>query len=244
MSQTDDIHESFYDLFNQRFRRIDDPEHGPRYYANIAIGAHLKPSRVHGDFQCVVVVRKSEVKDTPAPFLNRFEKYCISHQTLLATATGYLPPCIRVILQATRRKASYSVCVCVLHLCTLLLTLSLSFFVYITACTMYNTNEQTTVGGCCYSFCCIFFTFTIITYILLFFSSWMSLLKLSIAVTVCMVSRLKPWTHCSYHSSHLMATPTRTRLPIHQWGKTTSDCIYCKNYFVLLETLLDSLYQL
>ena len=136
------------------------------------------------------------------------------------------------------------VCVCVLHLCTLLLTLSLSFFVYITACTMYNTNEQTTVGECCYSFCCIFFAFTIITYILLFFSSWMSLLKLSIVVTVCMVSRLKPWTHCSYRSSHLMATPTRTRLPIHQWGKMTSDYIYCKNYFVLLETLLDSLYQL
>ena len=39
MSQTDDIHESFYDLFNQRFRRIDDPDHGPRYYTNIAIGA-------------------------------------------------------------------------------------------------------------------------------------------------------------------------------------------------------------
>ncbi len=31
MSQTDDIHESFYDLFNQRFRRIDDPQEGPRY---------------------------------------------------------------------------------------------------------------------------------------------------------------------------------------------------------------------
>ena len=43
MSQTDDIHESFYDLFNQNFRRIDDPEHGPRYFTNIAIGAHLKP---------------------------------------------------------------------------------------------------------------------------------------------------------------------------------------------------------
>ena len=53
LSQTDDIHESFYDLFNQRFRRIDDPEHGARYYTNIAIGAHLKPSRVHPNFQCV-----------------------------------------------------------------------------------------------------------------------------------------------------------------------------------------------
>lgn len=109
---------------------------------------------------------------------------------------------------------------------------------------MYNTNEQTTVGECYYSFCCILFAFTIITYILLFFSSWMSLLILSNVVTVCMVSRLKPLTHCSYRSSHLMATPTKTRLPIRQWGKTMSDCIYCKNYFVLLETRLDSLYQL
>ena len=70
MSQTDDIHESFYDLFNQRFRRIDDPSEGPRYYTNIAIGAHLKPSRVHPNFQCVVVVKKSEIDNTPAPFLN------------------------------------------------------------------------------------------------------------------------------------------------------------------------------
>lgn len=104
MSQTDDIHESFYDLFNQRFRRIDDPEHGPRYYANIAIGAHLKPCRVHGDFQCVVVVRQSEVQDTPAPFLNRFEKYYISHKTLLTTAMNHLPPCVRVLLTTAQNK--------------------------------------------------------------------------------------------------------------------------------------------
>ena len=70
MIQTDDIHESFYDLFNQRFRRIDDPKSGPRYYTNIAIGAHHKPSRVDPNFQCVVVLKKSEIESTPAPFLN------------------------------------------------------------------------------------------------------------------------------------------------------------------------------
>ena len=106
MSQTDDIHESFYDLFNQRFRRIDDPEHGPRYYTNIAIGAHLKPCRVHTDFQCVVVVRQSEVELTPAPFLNRFEKYCISHAMLLSTALRQLPPCLRVLVENTRVKVN------------------------------------------------------------------------------------------------------------------------------------------
>ena len=103
MAQTDDIHESFYDLFNQRFRRIDDTK-GPRYYANIAIGAHSKPCRVHPEFQCVVVVKQSEVKNTPAPFLNRFEKYRLSHHALLEAALGMLPPCMAVVVNTVREK--------------------------------------------------------------------------------------------------------------------------------------------
>ena len=104
MTQTDDIHESFYDLFNQRFRRIDDPQKGARYYTNIAIGAHLKPSRVDPNFQCVVVIKKSELKNTPAPFLNRFEKYCITHHSLLEEALSKLPPSIRIIMEAAMEK--------------------------------------------------------------------------------------------------------------------------------------------
>ena len=103
MSQTDDIHESFYDLFNLRFRRIDD-EKGPRYYTNIAIGAHLKPSRVHPNFQCVVVVKKSEIEGTPAPFLNRFEKYLISYSSLLETALCNLSPGMASIVKAAMTK--------------------------------------------------------------------------------------------------------------------------------------------
>ena len=110
MTQTDDIHESFYDLFNQRFRKIDDPKGGAHYYTNIAIGAHLKPSRVNPNFQCVVVVKKSEVKNTPAPFLNRFEKYLITHHSLLEEALHRLPPCIRIIVEAAMEK------VCLLYL--------------------------------------------------------------------------------------------------------------------------------
>lgn len=109
MSQTDDIHESFYDLFNQRFRRIDDPKKGPRYYTNIAIGAHLKPSRVHHKFQCIVVVKKSEIKDTPAPFLNRFEKYLITHSNLLDTALSQMDPCFVEIIKAAKDKVSDSI---------------------------------------------------------------------------------------------------------------------------------------
>ena len=104
MSQTDDIHESFYDLFNQHFRRIDDPEDGPRYFANIAIGAHSKPSRVHQNFQCIVVVKESEIPFTPAPFLNRFEKYFISHSNLLELVLDDLPPCLRVVVESVHKK--------------------------------------------------------------------------------------------------------------------------------------------
>ena len=106
MSQTDDIHESFYDLFNQHFRRIDDPQSGPRYFANIAIGAHLKPSRVNEEFQCIVVVKESEVKNIPTPFLNRFEKYFISHFNLLNLVLGNLPPCLQQIVKVAYKKVS------------------------------------------------------------------------------------------------------------------------------------------
>ena len=104
MSQTDDIHESFYDLFNQRFRRIDDPKEGPRYYTNIAIGAYSKPSRVQKNFQCVVVVKKSEVKNIPAPFLNRFEKYFISHHAFLKTALERMPSSMESFVKAAMEK--------------------------------------------------------------------------------------------------------------------------------------------
>ena len=115
MSQTDDIHESFYDLFNQNFRRIDDTEAGPRYFANIAIGAHLKPSRVNQDFQCIVVIKESEIKNTPAPFLNRFEKYFISHKNLLNLVLNSLPPCLKVVVKAVKTKVHRFLCTQLLH---------------------------------------------------------------------------------------------------------------------------------
>ena len=110
MAQTDSIHESFYDLFNQRFRRIDD-SNGCRYYANVAIGAHSKPCRVHPEFQCVVVVKLSEVENMPAPFLNRFEKYRLTHEQLYNAALDMLPPCMAVVICTVKDKVS-SVYVC------------------------------------------------------------------------------------------------------------------------------------
>ena len=104
MCQTDEIHESFYDVFNQHFRTIEDPERGVRCYANIAIGAHSKPCRVDPKFQCVVVIKQSDVKHTPAPFLNRFEKYYLTHASILETVLESLPMCIRTMMVAAQRK--------------------------------------------------------------------------------------------------------------------------------------------
>eukprot|EP00731_Ephydatia_muelleri_P036543 Em0275g2a len=104
MSQSDAIHESFYDLFNQRFRRIDDPNTGVQYYANIAIGDHTKPCKVHPHFQCVVVIKKSDVEKTAAPLLNRFEKYFVTHSILLEAALNVQPPCLRDIVLIARNK--------------------------------------------------------------------------------------------------------------------------------------------
>ena len=104
MSQTDNIHESFYDLFNQRFSCINDPEQRPRFYTNIAIGAHFKPSRVNPDFQCVVVIKKSEIKHTPAPFLNRFEKYLISYSSVLDAVFSHMPPSMAMLVKAAIEK--------------------------------------------------------------------------------------------------------------------------------------------
>ncbi len=112
LCQTDKIHECFYDLFNQRFRCINDPAHGPRYYANIAIGAHTKPSRVSPSFQCAVVLNESEIRATPSPFLNRFEKYLLSHKAALEVVLLSLSPCMRIVVEAAFSMVSIAVAVC------------------------------------------------------------------------------------------------------------------------------------
>lgn len=106
MCQTDRIHESFYDLFNQRFRTIPYVEGESQYYVNIALGAFTKLSRVDPKFQCIVLIKKSELAQTPAPFLNRFEKYVVTHESLLDIAMNYLPPCVRIVISTVCIKVS------------------------------------------------------------------------------------------------------------------------------------------
>ena len=82
--QCDEIFESFYDLFNQRFTFIDDHQKQTRqYYARIASGSKSANCLVHPNFQCVVLVKLSEVQSIPAPFMNRFEKYPLSYDSFL-----------------------------------------------------------------------------------------------------------------------------------------------------------------
>ena len=104
LSQTDEIHESFYDLFNQRFTCLHHHQDGKQYYTNIAIGPHVKPSRVDPHFQCVVVIKQSELHCTPAPFLNRFEKYALNHQSLLEDVLDSYPRRLRDLVCTARNK--------------------------------------------------------------------------------------------------------------------------------------------
>ena len=103
MSQIDNLHESFYDLFNQQFRRIDNPKTGPQFYANVA---HHKPCRIHPAFQCIVVVKQSQIDDIPHAFLNRFEKYSLTHRTLLDAVLSKKPAYLKSVIQRAYEKVS------------------------------------------------------------------------------------------------------------------------------------------
>ena len=86
LSQTESINESFYDLFNQHFRKYEDKTNEGitvTYHANIAVGSHSRRCKVSPGFQCVVHLALPELQLAPAPFLNRFEKYRLTHADLL-----------------------------------------------------------------------------------------------------------------------------------------------------------------
>jgi hypothetical protein len=87
LSHTDSVNESFYDLFNQHFRKFEDRTRPDVvevvYHANIAIGAHSRKCKVSPGFQCMVHLTLDELQVAPAPFLNRFEKYRLTMEDAL-----------------------------------------------------------------------------------------------------------------------------------------------------------------
>eukprot|EP01129_Flabellula_baltica_P004675 TRINITY_DN1646_c0_g1_i4.p1 TRINITY_DN1646_c0_g1~~TRINITY_DN1646_c0_g1_i4.p1 ORF type:complete len:4926 (+),score=974.20 TRINITY_DN1646_c0_g1_i4:1136-14779(+) len=83
MINIETLHEAFYDLYNQRYSKVRDQDKNKDiYYTRVAIGSQHKFCEVHKDFQCIVFVNSRDLIDIPEPFLNRFEKFLISTQTL------------------------------------------------------------------------------------------------------------------------------------------------------------------
>lgn len=85
LSQTEDINESFYDLFNQSFKCLDHPQQGKIFFASIAIGPHSKLCRVDPRFQCILHIRSRRLgkPEIPCPLLNRFEKFRVCQEDIL-----------------------------------------------------------------------------------------------------------------------------------------------------------------
>jgi hypothetical protein len=96
LSQTEELNESFYDLFNQNFRCFE--KNGKTlYFANIAAGGISRPSQIHPEFCCVVHVPVSRLTTVPAPFLNRFEKFRLSVQDALEARCQSLPNLLQIV---------------------------------------------------------------------------------------------------------------------------------------------------
>lgn len=103
LSQTEPINESFYDLFNQRFREVTGRDGKVTLYANIAVGGISRRSLVRPDFECVVHVRESALVGLPAPFLNRFEKYRLTLEDVLEAGWSRLGSMAKIVAKAQKR---------------------------------------------------------------------------------------------------------------------------------------------
>ncbi len=108
LSQTEQVNESFYDLFNQNFRSFKNRDGQISHYANIAVGGISRRSLVHQSFQCIVHIKQSSIEDVPAPFLNRFEKFFVTIRSVLDSGWGRFPGLAKVIIDARTQVAKLS----------------------------------------------------------------------------------------------------------------------------------------
>ena len=75
----DRIYGSLYDMLNQNYTTV-----GGKRNCRVALGADSNPMcQVADDFRCIVIMDSNEVTDKDPPFLNRFEKQCISYEDIL-----------------------------------------------------------------------------------------------------------------------------------------------------------------
>jgi hypothetical protein len=77
MVNTERIHGSLYDVFNQNFSIMATGDMR-KIFSKVAIGPKTIDVVVHEDFQCIVHIKRSEFDKIPAPFLSRFQKYSLS----------------------------------------------------------------------------------------------------------------------------------------------------------------------
>ncbi|CAF0900000.1 unnamed protein product, partial [Didymodactylos carnosus] len=76
MINTGRIHDSLYDVFNQNFS-IVATENERKIFSKVAIEAQTVDCIVHEKFQCIVYIKRLDLKDMPPPFLSRFQKYSV-----------------------------------------------------------------------------------------------------------------------------------------------------------------------
>lgn len=55
-----------------------------------------------------MLLKESELSATPAPFLNRFEKYRITYNSLIEECLTNLPPTMRIILETAVDKVTHT----------------------------------------------------------------------------------------------------------------------------------------
>ena len=108
LSQTDSVNESFYDLFNQHFRRVRNREGKEDLFANIAVGGISRRSLVSSKFRCVLHIKAEDLAQMPAPFLNRFEKYRLSFGSVLCSKLDESPFLKRVYAHARQQLDSFT----------------------------------------------------------------------------------------------------------------------------------------
>ena len=134
LSQTEDVNESFYDLLNQHYQKMEDREVRVKlvldvrdgevkamvqrvsvpvvtFHANIAVGSHSKLCKISPGFRCVVHLRLHELRAAPAPFLNRFEKYRLTHQDLLSSLLESTPALRKLTTKVSERISELVECI-------------------------------------------------------------------------------------------------------------------------------------
>ena len=75
----DIIYGSLYDMLNQNYTVV-----GGKRNCRVALGADSNPMcHVADDFRCIVIMDTDEVTQKDPPFLNRFEKQCVSYDDIL-----------------------------------------------------------------------------------------------------------------------------------------------------------------